>query len=570
MIFLLLLGFNLFPNYSEFETLKVMVKLLGQPPDHMLDEGLSTRLFFMRRAKAWTLLTDADVFSLYGYKVRSYLTERCDSFQDLMETKFGTCNQEEPRDIDLASDLLGKMLKMERADRITPSEILQHPFIRSKSEESPESILEKPAENTTPQPSLEQKEAGYEVRKMLGSGKFGQMVRCKQPDTRKIVTIKFPFSTNRTQREVRLLQRMRKEEMNQQNIITFIDTLQTSRGEILVLEKLNMNLYEYLEKHKPLDLSDVRTIVQQTATALRALKSNGLIHTGVMMENIWVCSHTREPLQIKLADFGALIRKKKAEPGMEAQLVHYRAPEIILGLPFNTAIDVWSLGCLLVTMLIGFDVFPSKTEYETLRTIIILCGPPSDDLLDVALKTNDFYTPVVGDDGQRWKIKSTKQYAKYANLPRGSLRRNEAGFYDSVEELIQARLCISEHYQPHELADCISLAKDMLAVDWTQRITPAQILEHPFISEKFEMEEPEPEEDVVQEKMPTVNTEEPLDEEDLQCERMECIKEEPDIKETELEEKTVPVQQRSLDHFQAFYPKQPSTKLLDAFMGTIA
>ncbi|KAJ0037111.1 hypothetical protein NL108_018452, partial [Boleophthalmus pectinirostris] len=49
------------------------------------------------------------------------------------------------------------------------------------------------------------------------------------------------------------------------------------------------------------------------------------------------------------------------------------APEIILGLPFDEAIDVWSLGTMSVTLLTGFDLFPDRTEFETVstRTVVV-------------------------------------------------------------------------------------------------------------------------------------------------------------------------------------------------------
>lgn len=35
----------------------------------------------------------------------------------------------------------------------------------------------------------------------------------------------------------------------------------------------------------------------------------------------------------------------------------YRAPEVILGLPYDQKIDVWSLGCILAELLSGMVVF---------------------------------------------------------------------------------------------------------------------------------------------------------------------------------------------------------------------
>lgn len=42
----------------------------------------------------------------------------------------------------------------------------------------------------------------------------------------------------------------------------------------------------------------------------------------------------------------------------------YRAPEIILGLPFCEAIDMWSLGCVIAELFLGWPLYPGASEYD--------------------------------------------------------------------------------------------------------------------------------------------------------------------------------------------------------------
>lgn len=53
-----------------------------------------------------------------------------------------------------------------------------------------------------------------------------------------------------------------------------------------------------------------------------------------------------------------------------------RAPEIILGLPFDESIDMWSLGCVAAELFLGWPLYPGPSEYDqvsfsTLRFLIL-------------------------------------------------------------------------------------------------------------------------------------------------------------------------------------------------------
>ena len=51
-----------------------------------------------------------------------------------------------------------------------------------------------------------------------------------------------------------------------------------------------------------------------------------------------------------------------------------RAPEIILGLPFNEAIDMWSVGCVIAELFLGWPLFPGSSEYDQVRKEILLAN----------------------------------------------------------------------------------------------------------------------------------------------------------------------------------------------------
>lgn len=46
----------------------------------------------------------------------------------------------------------------------------------------------------------------------------------------------------------------------------------------------------------------------------------------------------------------------------------HRAPEIILGLPFCEAIDMWSLGCVIAELFLGWPLYPGALEYDQVNS----------------------------------------------------------------------------------------------------------------------------------------------------------------------------------------------------------
>nr|XP_033505338.1 dual specificity tyrosine-phosphorylation-regulated kinase 4-like isoform X1 [Epinephelus lanceolatus] len=64
-------------------------------------------------------------------------------------------------------------------------------------------------------------------------------------------------------------------------------------------------------------------------------------------------------------------------PGQSLQITFFRAPKIILGLPFSEAIDMWSLGIVMAALVHGDLLFPGETEYELsiIISLNIRCDP---------------------------------------------------------------------------------------------------------------------------------------------------------------------------------------------------
>lgn len=49
---------------------------------------------------------------------------------------------------------------------------------------------------------------------------------------------------------------------------------------------------------------------------------------------------------------------------------YYRAPEVLLGLPYGAKIDSWSIGCVCAELFIGLPLFPATSEYDLMRRVV--------------------------------------------------------------------------------------------------------------------------------------------------------------------------------------------------------
>jgi serine/threonine protein kinase len=59
----------------------------------------------------------------------------------------------------------------------------------------------------------------------------------------------------------------------------------------------------------------------------------------------------------------------------------FRAPEILLGLPYSYAADMWSLGCIVAELTTGSPLFPAFDENELLEMFIVMVGLPPQEML---------------------------------------------------------------------------------------------------------------------------------------------------------------------------------------------
>ena len=112
--------------------------------------------------------------------------------------------------------------------------------------------------------------------------------------------------------------------------------------------------------------------------ALKYLRENDVIHCDLKPENILLKDPTKSG--IKIIDFGSsCFQDERVYTYIQSRF--YRAPEIILGIPYTCSIDMWSFGCIMAEFCIGFPLFPGEDEMEQLAMMMEVCGVPGPSVL---------------------------------------------------------------------------------------------------------------------------------------------------------------------------------------------
>ncbi|CCD15469.1 unnamed protein product, partial [Trypanosoma congolense IL3000] len=267
----------------------------------------------------------------------------------------------------------------------------------------------------------------YEILQVLGSGSFGQVV--KVMDHLKNVTVALKIIRNRrrfaTQAkiEVQILSHLKKGDPSGiYGIVQMIDHLTFRSHTCITYELLGCNLYDHLRQRRfrPLSLDVVRKIGAGVLVSLSYLWRENIIHCDLKPENILLKSSS--DTAVKVIDLGSSCFEN-ARLFTYIQSRFYRAPEVLLGLPYSKCIDLWSYGCVLCELATGYPIFPGENEQEQMACIMEFLGPPPRDMILRSPRKNDFfesntdYSPkLIPNSKLKVRFPGTKNIASFLGL----------------------------------------------------------------------------------------------------------------------------------------------------------
>lgn len=150
----------------------------------------------------------------------------------------------------------------------------------------------------------------------------------------------------------------------------------------VVMEYMPETVYRVLKHYnkmkQPVPILLVKLYIYQSFRALAYIHSLGICHRDIKPQNLLV-NPTNHHLRV--CDFGSAKRLAAGEINVSYICSrYYRAPELIFGATtYDSAIDVWSVGCVMAELLLGQPLFPGESGVDQLVEIIKVLGTPTRD-----------------------------------------------------------------------------------------------------------------------------------------------------------------------------------------------
>ncbi|XP_050216477.1 uncharacterized protein LOC126667532 [Mercurialis annua] len=308
----------------------------------------------------------------------------------------------------------------------------------------------------------------YHVTEYLGSAAFSKAIQAHDLHTGMDVCVKIIKNNkdffDQSLDEIKLLKYVNKHDpADKYHLLRLYDYFYYREHLLIVCELLKANLYEFHKFNREsggevyFTMPRLQSITIQCLEALHFLHGLGLIHCDLKPENILVKSYSR--CEVKVIDLGSSCFETDHLCSY-VQSRSYRAPEVIMGLPYDKKIDIWSLGCILAELCTGNVLFQNDSPATLLARVIGIIGPIDQIMLAKGRDTYKYFT---------------KNHMLY--------ERNQET--NRLEYLIPKKTSL-RHRLPMGDQGFIDFVAHLLEVNPRKRPSASEALKHPWLSYPYE------------------------------------------------------------------------------------
>lgn len=230
----------------------------------------------------------------------------------------------------------------------------------------------------------------YLLEEPVGKGGMATVYRAEDTHLGRTVAIKMIHdhddvlrSADRAHTEKALLA-----SLNHPSLVTLFDAqLEPRRPQYLVMEFVDGPTLAELMADGPMPPRQVARITQDLAGGLAAVHAAGIVHRDVKPSNVLMArtGDSGIPLAAKLADFGiacAVDRSHTTGRGVVLGTLAYMAPEQLRGADPGTAVDIFSLGLVVLAALTGGTGYPELGSGRAAALARVMQPPTIPDAVD--------------------------------------------------------------------------------------------------------------------------------------------------------------------------------------------
>ena len=105
----------------------------------------------------------------------------------------------------------------------------------------------------------------------------------------------------------------------------------------------------------------IKSFIYQLCKAINFCHSQNIIHRDIKPENLLISLSG----SLRLCDFGFARTLSPIDVLTEYVATRwYRAPELLVGSPYDTSIDMWAIGCMMAELIDSQPLFPGESDID--------------------------------------------------------------------------------------------------------------------------------------------------------------------------------------------------------------